>query len=362
MKKISLLLLLFMILNIPFIHADENIFYDVPENFWGYKFIKQAYDEDILKGMGKDSVTGKIIFRPDDDLTTAQFVTFIGRIYYSEEMEELKKVSQKWYDPAFKLVKKHDLLQNTTLANSFHGKLNRYEFVRILYNLMVDAEYPLPDSSELSKIHAKIGDIEKVRKDGYEKEVAIAVYFKLISGVDAKGTFQGNTHLSRAQLSAFYVKSQEFQKGILKLTDKQKKEKKRTDKITSKMSKDAVEVFHLINDERKKAGLNILKIDDDIQQLADERAQELLKCFSHDRPDKRSCFSIFDDHKIDYSECGENIAAGQRTPKEVVKAWMQSPPHKQNILDPDFTHIGIGHVLDNQSEYPVYWVQIFWKK
>lgn len=362
MKNFLIFLFLFLIFNPLRICADENIFYDVPENFWGYKFIKQAYEEDVLKGMGKEPATGKIIFRPNDDLTTAQFVTFIGRIYYFEEMEEFKKVSEKWYDPAFKLVKTHDLLQNTTLANSFHGKLNRYEFVRILYNLMKDAQYPLPTATQLNEIYADIGDIEKVRKDGYEKEVAIAMYYKLISGMDDKGTFRGNIPLSRAQLAVFYVKSNEFQKKILQLTDKQKKEQKRTDKITSKMNKDAVEVFHLINDERKKAGLNVLRIDDDIQGLAEERARELLECFSHERPDKRSCFSIFDDHKIDYSECGENIAAGQRSPKEVVKAWMDSPPHRQNILDPDFTHTGIGHVLGSHSEYPVYWVQIFWKK
>lgn len=360
-----------MIANILLIHADENFFYDVPENFWGYKFIKQAYDEDILKGMGKDSATGKIIFRPDDELTSAQFVTFIGRIYYFEEMKELEKESQKWYEPAFKLVKRHDLLQNTTSANSFHGKINRYEFVRILYNLMSDSGYQIPTESQLKGIYDKIADIEQVRKDGYEKEVAIAVYCKLISGVDTKGTFQGKSYLTRAQLSSFYAKSSDFKKQILQLKaqkneaskhlENERKEQEKA-KGNCNMSKEALEVLKLLNEERAKAQISTFDVDENLQKLANERGNELLQCFSHERPDKRCCFSIFDDYNINYTECGENIAAGQKKPEDVVKAWMNSPRHRDNILNPHFTHVGIGHVITSNAEYSVYWVLIFWAK
>lgn len=39
---------------------------------------------------------------------------------------------------------------------------------------------------------------------------------------------------------------------------------------------------------------------------------------------------------------GENLARGQKTPKEAVEAWMKSPGHRDAILNPDYTHIGIG--------------------
>lgn len=49
---------------------------------------------------------------------------------------------------------------------------------------------------------------------------------------------------------------------------------------------------------------------------------------------------------------GENIAAGQSTPEEVVEAWMQSPGHRANILNANFTKLGVG-------ETDHYWTQDF---
>src|SRR5262245_19659510 len=51
---------------------------------------------------------------------------------------------------------------------------------------------------------------------------------------------------------------------------------------------------------------------------------------------------------------GENIAAGQRTPQDVMAAWMDSPGHRANILNCDYTVIGVGL---NQDGW--YWTQMF---
>lgn len=57
---------------------------------------------------------------------------------------------------------------------------------------------------------------------------------------------------------------------------------------------------------------------------------------------------------ISYRTAGENIAKGQRTPKEVVNAWMNSQGHRANILNSSFTKIGVGYVKDGN-----YWTQMF---
>lgn len=57
--------------------------------------------------------------------------------------------------------------------------------------------------------------------------------------------------------------------------------------------------------------------------------------------------------------CGENIAAGQTTSSAVMSAWMGSAGHRANILDPRYTHVGVGHVTVTGSPYGHYWVQIF---
>ena len=51
---------------------------------------------------------------------------------------------------------------------------------------------------------------------------------------------------------------------------------------------------------------------------------------------------------ISYTSAGENIAQGQRTPEEVVQAWMNSAGHRANILNNGFTHIGVGYVRKRQ--------------
>ncbi|KFZ32490.1 hypothetical protein JS44_04615 [Anoxybacillus flavithermus] len=60
------------------------------------------------------------------------------------------------------------------------------------------------------------------------------------------------------------------------------------------------------------------------------------------------------DFGVSYRTAGENIAKGQRTPQEVVNAWMNSAGHRANILNRNFTHIGVG--FDGNGNY---WTQMF---
>ncbi|MNJ05327.1 Cysteine-rich secretory protein family protein [compost metagenome] len=55
---------------------------------------------------------------------------------------------------------------------------------------------------------------------------------------------------------------------------------------------------------------------------------------------------------IQYRTAGENIAKGQRTPEEVMNAWMNSEGHRQNIMNPSYTSIGVAY-------YNGEWVQEF---
>lgn len=66
-----------------------------------------------------------------------------------------------------------------------------------------------------------------------------------------------------------------------------------------------------------------------------------------------------------YDSAGENVAAGYATPEGVVQAWMQSSSHRANILNPDFTEMGVGFFLMEQDPGVVrsrhYWTQDFGK-
>ena len=84
--------------------------------------------------------------------------------------------------------------------------------------------------------------------------------------------------------------------------------------------------------------------------------------FSHTRPGGRECFTVVDYCNIGYMMCGENIAAGQPTPEDVVNGkygWMSSKGHKANILSPEYTKMGLGYSTGGGGEYRHYWAQEF---
>ena len=54
---------------------------------------------------------------------------------------------------------------------------------------------------------------------------------------------------------------------------------------------------------------------------------------------------------------GENIAYGQKTPEQVMEGWMNSQGHRANILNPNFTAIGVGYYQNSRGVS--YWTQLF---
>lgn len=117
-------------------------------------------------------------------------------------------------------------------------------------------------------------------------------------------------------------------------------------------------VLNLVNKERAKEGLSALKLDTSLCRVAKLRAEEITENFDHTRPDGSSCFTILKENNISYHAAGENIAAGQRTPEQVVKSWMDSPGHRENIMSKDFRKLGVGY-MKADDEYGHYWVQLF---
>ncbi len=125
---------------------------------------------------------------------------------------------------------------------------------------------------------------------------------------------------------------------------------------SSELSSYADQVLKLVNQERAKAGLPALTTNKTLQAAANKRAQEIVQSFSHTRPDGSSTFTVLDDYGISYRSAGENIAYGQRTPADVMNAWMNSPGHRANILKDGFGKVGIGVYKVNGT---LYWTQVF---
>jgi uncharacterized protein YkwD len=117
-------------------------------------------------------------------------------------------------------------------------------------------------------------------------------------------------------------------------------------------------VLVLVNAERAKAGCRALTVDSRLAAAARKHSADMVArdYFSHTTPDGVSFSQRIDAEGYQWSRVGENIAAGQRSATEVMKAWMKSPGHRANILNCQFRNIGIGVVQNGRS--PV-WTQDF---
>ena len=116
------------------------------------------------------------------------------------------------------------------------------------------------------------------------------------------------------------------------------------------------QVIELVNQERAKQGISPVKKDAGLTNTADVRAAELEVLFSHDRPDGSDCFTAY---PRGFGYKGENIAAGQRNPEEVMDSWMHSSGHRANILNPNYDSIGVGYSAEDGTPH---WVQNFGRK
>lgn len=119
-------------------------------------------------------------------------------------------------------------------------------------------------------------------------------------------------------------------------------------------------VVELTNLERIKAGLQPLVANTSLAGASQTYSGVLAtdQCWAHTcgpEPEfaKRAASSGY----TGWTRLGENIAAGQRTPEEVVAAWMNSPGHRANILNADFNEIGVGVV--RAGKMGTYWTQMF---
>ena len=116
-------------------------------------------------------------------------------------------------------------------------------------------------------------------------------------------------------------------------------------------------IVELVNEARADAGLKPVTLRQDLTAVAQLRAKETVTLFSHTRPNGTSCFTALGEYGVSYRGAGENIAYGQRSPEEVMEGWMNSSGHRANILNANFTSIGVGYY--QAANGVKYWSQMF---
>ncbi|MGP1907194.1 CAP domain-containing protein [Metabacillus sp. JX24] len=135
-----------------------------------------------------------------------------------------------------------------------------------------------------------------------------------------------------------------------------KEEAPKQEQTQAAVSEFEKKVVELTNAEREKQGLKPLQLDEELSKVAKEKSKDMQSknYFDHNSPTYGSPFDMMKKFGVEYTTAGENIAKGQASPEEVVQAWMNSEGHRKNIMNADFTHIGVGHVEEGN-----YWTQMF---
>jgi uncharacterized protein YkwD len=125
-----------------------------------------------------------------------------------------------------------------------------------------------------------------------------------------------------------------------------------------KLSKDEQAVLDLTNAERKKANVPALKPNELLTKAAREHSANMAK--------QKKLDHVLDDKAPDarvkavgynFAAMAENVAMGQQTPAEAIATWMSSEAHKTNLLNAQYTEIGMGIAADADGQR--YWTQVF---
>ncbi|WP_422448484.1 CAP domain-containing protein [Thermoanaerobacterium sp. DL9XJH110] len=111
------------------------------------------------------------------------------------------------------------------------------------------------------------------------------------------------------------------------------------------LTADEQKMFDLVNAERKKAGLDPLKIDMRLVDISRKKSRDMIEknYFGHTSPTYGTPFNALKANGIAYTYAGENLA-GAPTVEQAHKSLMASPGHRANILNPNYDYVGIGIV------------------
>ncbi|WP_158582908.1 S-layer homology domain-containing protein [Lysinibacillus yapensis] len=329
--------------------ANTKLYEDVSPNHWAYSSISVMKEKNI---MDEDS---KGMFVPNRSVTRAEVVS---HIYLALNQRKIGQSNFSFEDVPKNAPYQEALSALTELgvidrANKFYPDKNvtRAELskmISIAFNIVVD-----------QKNAAKFRDVSS--KHWAKDYIESMADTNLINGT-AKNIFQPNNRVTRAQIAVILYRTLQFKDQLASykiIYDYLKKDYVSTINGFPKWTNKAIE---LVNAERKKQGLSALKTDQQLTQLAVVKASDMIEhhYFEHYSPNYGNAWDLAGVFDYSFTTIGENIARNYKSPETVVEAWLKSPSHKKNIMNQNYTNIGIACMKSDNGEY--YWVQLFSSK
>jgi uncharacterized protein YkwD len=110
-------------------------------------------------------------------------------------------------------------------------------------------------------------------------------------------------------------------------------------------------VVQQMNRARAAAGIGPLHEDVRLDGAAEDRMKDMedQAYWAHVAPDGRTPFVWYKPHGYNFSNAGENLAAGFETAEVLLESWMESPGHRDNIMSPLFQDCGVA-IIDGSTK------------
>jgi uncharacterized protein YkwD len=107
-----------------------------------------------------------------------------------------------------------------------------------------------------------------------------------------------------------------------------------------------------------------LKWDPALYGAAAEHSQDMARrnYFEHETPEGQDVGERANAQAYDWKSVGENIAGGDRNVAEVVQAWLASPEHCENIMDPGFRDVAVACVARPGTQWGTYWTMVLGRR
>lgn len=324
-------------------------FTDVKASYWAAPIIYELVEKGYMEGYEDGT------FKPNQTTTRAEAAAIVARTMEIDLTTDFKPnfedVSQEhpYYMEISKLTEL-GIIQNESKFNP-DAPLKRAhisKMIALAYDVEVDQQN-----------RTKFKDLPKGywAKDYIESLADI----EIVKGKTAT-SFDPNSFVTRAHVAALTKRGMEFKNKVANLEIAYDFLQKDYIDTTNNYKLWEKKVLALVNTERKKANLSPVLQDLKLSQIAIIKAKDIMKhnYFEHYSPFYGNPWDLATLFDYEYTSYGENLARNFKSPEETVTAWMASPKHRENILNPSYTHMGIGVQQSKTGKY--YIVQHFSSK
>ncbi|MDN4492073.1 S-layer homology domain-containing protein [Ureibacillus sp. BA0131] len=315
------------VISVPAADANSLDFSDLSKANIHYEAIQSLATRGVLNGFPDGT------FKPNQLLTREQAAIILTKVLKIDASGYTKQVFSD-VDSTSPYFREINALYERGIIRGYQDQtfkpgnsLTRAEMASILVNA-----FDIRISSSITYPFKDIG------ASSWSRSYIQALYDARVTTGTSKTTFSPNEPVKRDQMASFVVRAEAYNQAPAAENDF------------------AEQVVEYTNIERAKNGLQPLEIYQPVMNSAQIKSDDMSKnsYFSHNSPTYGTPFELMTSLGISYRAAGENIAKGQRTAQEVVEAWMNSEGHRANILNANFTHIGVGYAQDGN-----YWTQQF---